>query len=133
MKKIDVLAWGVRHIAHNHRDAVCNTDYKECMSMSIVDDSVPTLSDTQMLCEDLGIERQNCYADHSWGVICIDLEGWVEKHGQEEYVPTGMEMWKRYGVEIGSPIEAPAREKAETVPAVEPVACTGDVYVDLPF
>ena len=132
MKKIEVLQWGVAHIATNHKSEY-NTDYEENHSMSIWDDGVPTLSDARMMCEDLGIAKENCYADHSWNVVCIDLDGWLEEHGQEEYVPTGMEMWHRYGVEIGSPIETPAREKSEAAPAVEPVVCTGDVYVDLPF
>ena len=132
MKKIEVLQWGVKHIATNHRSEF-NTDYEEYHSMSIWDDGVPTLADARMMCEGLGIARENCYADHSWNIICIDLDGWLEEHANEEYVPTGMEMWKRYGVEIGSPIEAPAREKSDAAPAAEPVACTGDVYVDLPF
>lgn len=132
MKKIEVLQWGVKHIATNHKSKF-NTDYEEYHSMSIWDDGVPTLADARMMCEDLGIDRSDFYCDSSWGIIVIDIDGWLQEHGQEEYVPTGMEMWKRYGVEIGSPIEAPARKEAEAAPAVEPVACTGDVYVDLPF
>lgn len=102
MKKIEVLAWGVKHIASNHRGVECNTDYQEYMSMSIWDDGVPTLADARMLCEDLGIERENCYADNSWGIITIDVEGWADTIGQQEYVPTGMEMWKRPDVTIGA-------------------------------
>lgn len=105
MKKIEVLAWGVQHIAKNHRDVKCATDYQEYGSMSIQDTAVPTLEDARMLCEDLGIDRSDCYCDSSWGVIVIDLDYWLcEGHDQEEYVPTGHEMWKRYGVEIGSEI-----------------------------
>lgn len=97
------MAWGVRHIAKNHRNVLCNVEYQECHSMSILDDGVPTLSDARMLCEDLGIERSDCYADHSWGVTVIDLDSWLaEGHDQEEYVPTGMEMWKKADAVIGS-------------------------------
>ena len=101
MKKIEVLAWGVKHIAANHRSEY-NTDYEEFLSMSIWDDGVPTLADARMMCEDLGIPADCCYADHSWGVTVIDLDGWLQEHGHEEYVPTGMEMWKRHDAVIGS-------------------------------
>lgn len=104
MKKIDVLAWGVKHIAKNHRNVKCDTDWEEYHSMSIMDTATPTLSDARMLCEDLGIDRQDCYADESWGAITIDLDYWLDEHAQEEYTPTGREMWKRYSVEIGSEI-----------------------------
>jgi hypothetical protein len=70
--------------------------------MSIADDGVPTLADARMMCEDLGINPGDCYADHSWGTIVIDIEGWADTIGQEEYVPTGMEMWKRANAVIGS-------------------------------
>ena len=102
MKKIEVLAWGVKHIAKNHRDVECNVDYEETQSMSIWDDAVPTLEDARMMCDDLGIGRENCYADHSWGIICIDLDDWLPEHANEEYAPTGHEMWHLYGVTIGS-------------------------------
>lgn len=101
MKKIDVLAWGVKHIASNHRNVKCSTDWEEFQSMSIQDDEVPTLSDARMMCEDLGINPGDCYCDHSWGVIVIDVEGWADTIGQEEYVPTGHEMWKKSDAKIG--------------------------------
>ena len=105
MKKIEVLEWGVKHIASNHsvnRKVVCNTDYEECQSMSITDTEVPTVQDARMLCEDLGMERDRCYVDNSWGVIVIDVEGWADTIGQQEYDPTGHEMWKKYDAVIGS-------------------------------
>ena len=104
MKKIDVLVWGVKHIATN-RDLNYSTDYEEDRTMSVLGDSVPLLADMSMLCENLGIERGCCYADHSWGVTIIDLDvdNWLEEHGHENYVPCpALETWKRYNVEIGS-------------------------------
>lgn len=101
MKKIEVLKWGVRHIADNHRKEY-NTNYEDCMSMSIWDNGAPVLADARMLCEDLGIERRDCYADNSWGIICIDIEGWADTIGQQDYTPTGMEMWKRHDATIGA-------------------------------
>lgn len=102
MKKIEVLAWGVKHIASNHRNVNCDTDYEEFQSMSIDDCATPTLADARMMCEDLGIERECCYADHSWGIIVIDVEGWADTIGQQEYTPTGHEMWKRFDAVIGN-------------------------------
>ena len=69
--------------------------------MSIHDDAVPTLSDAQMLCEDVGLGRENCWPDRSWGVIVIDVEGWAATIGQQEYTPTGHEFWKKSDVNIG--------------------------------
>ena len=101
MKKIEVLAWGVQHIASNHRGVACSTDWEEFQSMSIHDDAVPTLSDAQMLCEDVGLGRENCWPDRSWGFIVIDVEDWADTIGQQEYTPTGHEMWKKIDATIG--------------------------------
>ena len=100
MKKIEVLAWGVQHIASNH-DANYSTDYEEYQSMSILGTEVPTVADARMLCEDLGMERERCYVDRSWGIIVIDVEGWADTEGQQEYTPTGHEMWKKIDAVIG--------------------------------
>lgn len=130
MKKIKVLQWGVKHIATNHRSEF-NTDYEEYHSMSIWDDGVPTLADARMMCEDLGIDRSDCYCDSSWGIIVIDLDGWLQEHGQEEYVPTGMEMWKRYGVEIGSPIEGTPKNDANGNELVAVSDCSSTEETDI--
>lgn len=100
MKKIEVLAWGVQHIASNH-DANYSTDYEEYQSMSILGTEVPTVADARMLCEDLGMERERCYVDNSWGIIVIDVEDWADTIGQQEYTPTGHEMWKKIDAVIG--------------------------------
>lgn len=101
MKKIEVLAWGVQHIASNHRNVKCSTDWEEFLSMSICDDEVPTVQDARLMCEDLGMERERCYVDNSWGIIVIDVEDWADTEGQEEYTPTGHEMWKKFNATIG--------------------------------
>ncbi len=100
MKKIEVLAWGVQHIASNH-DANYSTDYEEYQSMSILGTEVPTVADARMLCEDLGMERERCYVDNSWGIIVIDVEDWADTEGQQEYTPKGHEMWKKIDAVIG--------------------------------
>lgn len=99
MKKIDVLVWGVQHIANNH-GAEYTSDYEENMVVGILSNTAPTLMDARMMCEDLGIE--NIHPDNFWGVITIDVEDWVDTIGQEEYKPTGREMWTRAGAKIGA-------------------------------
>ena len=69
--------------------------------MSIADTEVPTVQDVRLMCEDLGMERERCYVDNSWGIIVIDLEGWADTIGQQEYTPTGHEMWKKSNAVIG--------------------------------
>ncbi len=101
MKKIDVLVWGVKHISANH-DTHANTDYQEDGAMCIMDNHVPTVSDLRMLCEDLGIEREQIEVDNSWCAVTVYLtRDWHDTIGQEEYIPTGHEMWKRANVNIG--------------------------------
>lgn len=100
MKKIDVLVWGVKHIASNY-NVECDTDYEEYGSMSIMATRVPILSDARMLCKDLDIPVSDCYVDSSWDTIVIDVYGWAQQRGQEEYTPSGLEMWKRFNAKIG--------------------------------
>lgn len=101
MKKIDVLVWGVNHIAANH-NTWANTDYQEDGSMCIGDNHVPTICDTRMLCEDLGIEHGQIEVDNSWCAVTVYLtQEWHDTIGQEEYKPTGREMWKRANITIG--------------------------------
>lgn len=148
MKKIEVLQWGLRHIASNYKMGA-NVDYEEDGQLCVfVTDEHPDVSpapinDVEMLCEDLGIEGSQIEVSQFGIDVCIDY-AWVHTHEEcegycptdnagtllEEYVPTGREMWHKYGVEIGSPIPEPVREEK---PVAEPVVPTGDVYVDLPF
>ena len=116
MKKIDVLAWGMKHIASNHY-YMANVDYEEDGSMCLFGKggvNVPTLSDVQMMCDDLGIPRDHIEYDDDFGIeVIIDWEWTQEKcefedqtdgdYGKllEDYVPTGMELWKRKDAVIG--------------------------------
>ncbi|MDD6017068.1 MAG: hypothetical protein PUC18_12490 [Prevotellaceae bacterium] len=101
MKKIDVLAWGVQHIASNH-GCDYRTDYdEECPQMTIWDDRVPTVMDVRMMCEDLGMPRKSVHVADLWRVTFIDIGEWAGTDGQDEYEPTGYEMWTRAGAKIG--------------------------------
>lgn len=101
MKKIDVLKWGVEHIAQNHGFA-STTDYEESGDLCIYGGcNVPTLQDVRFLCEDLGIGNE-CIESSEFGIDVWLTPEWYDEEGQEEYEPSGMEMWKRYGSVIGS-------------------------------
>ena len=104
MKKIDVLAWGMKHIASNH-GFEANVDYEEDGSMCVFGGcNVPTLADVQALCDDLGIQRGYVYASDFGVDVEIEWE-WTQEGGllqQEYYIHSGCETWLRYGVEIGS-------------------------------
>lgn len=104
MRKGDVLAWGMKHIASNHNYMV-SIDYEEDGSMCLFGKggvNVPTLSDVQMMCDDLGIPRDHIEHDDFGLEVIIDWD-WTQEGGllQEDYLPTGMELWKRRDATIG--------------------------------
>lgn len=104
MRKGDVLVWGIKHIAENH-NRQCDTDYENlgfCVCI-FGECTVPVLSDVQMLCDCVGIPRENIDVSDFGIDIYMDWD-WCQEDGkgQEEYVPTGNELWKRYGAEICS-------------------------------
>ena len=97
MKKCDVLKWGVEHIARNHGFSFINEDDGE-HTFTIYGNNVPTLSDVKMMCEDLGIDEYDTYSS-DFG-IDINFGFWLYERGDEEYFPTGFEMWKRFDAVI---------------------------------
>lgn len=99
MKKVEVLKWAIQHIATNHGFKSLTDDDEE-ETYSILGNNVPTLSDVQMMCDDLGISREDIY--HNDFGIDVQFGEWYYEQGDEEYESSGMEMWKRFGVEIGS-------------------------------
>jgi hypothetical protein len=99
MKKIEVLCWGIEHIAQNHDFGYSTEDWETEGEVCIYGGcNVPTLSDVQMLCQDLGIPRE-CIEDSDFGIDVWIPEDWDK---DAEYKETGMEMWKRYGFVIGN-------------------------------
>lgn len=105
MKKIEVLQWGLQHIAANH-GYNANVDYQEEGSMCIYGGtSVPMLADVRMLCECVGVSTDAIEESPGFGVDVYLSIVWVTNDGMltAEYQPNpAMEMWKRHGVEIGS-------------------------------
>lgn len=101
MKKIDVLKWGVEHIAQNHNFRSFTNDEEENTFTIYGGMNVPTLQDVKFLCEDLDIDFEEFVYYSDFG-IDIFYGLWDSEQGHEEYEPTGMEMWKRYGFVIGN-------------------------------
>ena len=102
MKRIEVLCWGIEHIAQNHGFGCATNDHGDSGELCIYGGcNVPTLQDVRFLCEDLGID-DDCIESSDWGIDIFLTNEWYENTGQQEYKPTGMEMWKRYDVFIGS-------------------------------
>ena len=107
MKKIDVLKWGLQHIAGNYQMGVSVDDLEEtgeafiCVTEKHPDMSPAPINDVQMLCQDLGIKRDDVETD-SYGVTVY--AAWYicgSRSLLEEYQPTGREMWKKFNVKIG--------------------------------
>ena len=108
MKKIDVLVWGMKHIASNYKmsayvDELADTgEACICVSEEHPDMSPAPINDVQMMCRDLGIRDEDVEVD-AYGVTVY--AAWYisgSKSLTEEYVPTGMEMWKRHDATIGA-------------------------------
>lgn len=120
MKKIEVLAWGVQHIASNYQMGASTKDYQEDGQMCIFvteahpDVSPAPINDMQMLCESVGIDRSQVevdeygitvYLDYAWIHTAEECEGYCDtaEAGKllVEYQPTGREMWKKFDATIG--------------------------------
>lgn len=114
MKKIEVLLWGIQHIAQNH-GFNASINYEEDGEVCIYGGcNLPTLADVKFLCEDLEIPVG--YIDSSeYGIDLFVDWTWFQEFDErrdpsegrwglllEDYTPTGHEMWKRSGVAIGS-------------------------------
>ena len=120
MKKIDVLLWGVKHIASNYQmgaDVNYEDDGQVCIYVTPEhpDCSPAPINDMQMLCMDLGINLSlvdvspygvDVWIDYAWVHTEAECEGYcdTDEAGRllEEYTPNGHEMWHKYGVTIGS-------------------------------
>lgn len=97
MRKIDVLCWGIEHIANNHNFSASTKSWEKEGEVCIYGGcNVPTLSDVRMLCSDLGISRD--YIDSSdFGIDVFIPEDW-DING--EYTFSGFEMWKKRNVDM---------------------------------
>ena len=108
MKKIEVLKWGLQHIAANYRMGASVDDLDETGEAFIYvteehpDMSPAPINDVQMMCRDLGIRDEDVEVD-CYGVTVY--AAWYicgDKSLLRDYVPTGHEMWKRANAVIGN-------------------------------
>lgn len=100
MTKLEVLIWGIKHIAENH-GFNSSTDWEEDGEVCIYGGcNVPTLSDVRMMCEDLGI-TPDFVESSPFGIDVFIPEEWYENESGEEY-ESANELWKRANVKIGA-------------------------------
>lgn len=101
MKKIEVLIWGIKHIAGNHHfSGNCYTDFRTGETVAYTGRNVPTCNDVRMLAEDLGVS--GCCKSEGFTMRIIVSKEWAETVGQEEFVPAmGQMMWKRTNKQLG--------------------------------
>ena len=94
MTNIEMLVWGIKHIAENH-GFKADTNYREDNQVCIYGGcNVPTISDVHFLCEDLGINVEKCVYTSDCGIdIEISIEWWENK-AKKPY-EKGMEFWRR--------------------------------------
>ena len=90
---LDMLLWGIEHIARNH-GFDCNLDYEKCGNVCIFGGcNIPTLSDVKMLCEDVGIDPR-CVESCSLGIDVNFTVGWFFHIAKRPY-KKGMELWRK--------------------------------------
>lgn len=107
MKKIEVLRWGVKHIACNHHFSSGSYTDQDGRTILYTASNVPSAADMRMLAEDLGVD---CIT-RGYAVQIIVGRNWLDTVGQEEFVPAmGMMMWKRTTVELGGHLGYMAEE-----------------------
>ena len=91
MTNLEMLIWGVAHIAQKH-GLNADTDYEDEMEVCIYGGvNVPTLCDAKMLCEEVGIDED--YIDDSdFGIYIFLSDEWMEESANKEY--KGDALWK---------------------------------------
>lgn len=88
---MEMLIWGIQHIAKNHGFVAHTENWEEDLEVYILGNNVPTLSDVQMLCQDLGIPRD--YIDNEYGIDVFLPEDWLET--KKDLPFKGMCFWGR--------------------------------------
>lgn len=89
---IEVLIYGLNHIAENHNTTAITENWEEEQQVCVMKNNVPTLSDVQMLCDDLELPRKCIYANE----FGIDIElphEWVTKTSKKTF--KGYRFWER--------------------------------------
>ena len=96
MTNLEVLIWGVKHIAENHGFRSC-VDWEEDGEVAICGNNVPTLMDAIMLCEDVKIPR-SFVESNQYGIDIYIPQDWLEEEANKEYF--GLSFWKKLDAKI---------------------------------
>lgn len=92
-----MLKWGLNHVAENHGFCADTKDLETegvvCIWSAEKTLNVPTLSDTQMLCDDLGINAKESIDISDCGLDIYPTHDWFNTKGKETF--KGMELWRR--------------------------------------
>lgn len=89
----ETLIWGVQHIAENH-GFHSFTDWEKDGEVSVcgIGINVPTIMDIELLCEDVGIDKE--YIHHSdYGIGIYITTDWYETIARDVF--DGDCMWQR--------------------------------------
>ena len=98
---LEMLVIGIDEIAKNH-GLESDTDWEENGEVCIYGGcNVPTLSDVEMLCEELMINHSNIESSEFGIDIWIDQE-WFDELAQKSYVPMGQFWHKKSNDELAS-------------------------------
>lgn len=88
----ETLIWGVQHIAENHHFTALTENWEEDGEVAICGNNIPTLMDVQMLCEDIGIDKE-CIATNQYGIDVYIPSDWYETIAHDVF--DGECMWQR--------------------------------------
>lgn len=90
---LEMLLWGMEHIAKNHGFG-CGLDYENEGEVCIYGGcNVPTLADVQMLCKDVGIDQEYIESCEC-GIDVFFTDTWYRDVANKPY-KKGLEMWRR--------------------------------------
>lgn len=92
MTNLEMLVFGIEHIAKNHNADYSVEDLETEGQVCILLNNVPTLADIKFLCEDLGIDKEYIYPS-SFGIDVEIPYDWYESKGKAEY--KGFDFWRR--------------------------------------
>jgi hypothetical protein len=89
---LEMLLWGVQHIAENHNFPSHIENWEDEGSVWVLGNNIPTYSDIQMLCEDVHIARECLYGD-DFGIEITLTNEWLTTKGDKEF--NGCCFWQR--------------------------------------
>ena len=93
MTNLEMLIWGIAHIAENHGFKF-SVDYEEDGQVCVYGGcNVPTLCDVKMLCGDVGIDSDEYVYANDCGIDVEIPYDWFEKKANKIF--KGDEFWRR--------------------------------------